>query len=86
MNLLKHYFSWRQSSTFASSPRVVASPQVAVRNVRRDATKDLQKLEKAGSSKDIIADYCDTIDNLTKKYVEKIETAVAEKEKDIMTV
>lgn len=60
--------------------------KVAVRNVRRDATKDLQKLEKAGSSKDTIADYCDTVDKMTKEYIEKIDKAVAAKEKDVMSV
>lgn len=61
--------------------------QVALRNVRRDATKQLQKLEKDGTSgKDTIETACKAMDELTNKYVGKIDAAVKAKEEDIMKV
>jgi len=55
--------------------------------VRRDATKQLQKLEKDGTSgKDTIETACKGMDDLTNKYVAKIDAAVKAKEDDIMKV
>eukprot|EP00976_Prorocentrum_cordatum_P087974 1187120-Prorocentrum_minimum.AAC.5 len=61
--------------------------QVALRNVRRDATKQLQKLEKDGSSsKDMCAAYCEAMDELTNTYVKKVEELIKKKEAEVMKV
>ncbi|KAK3266472.1 hypothetical protein CYMTET_24907 [Cymbomonas tetramitiformis] len=61
--------------------------KVALRNVRRDANKELSKLEKDGtSSKDTVAEYNKVIDDLTSSYVKKIEAIVKSKEEEILKV
>ena len=61
--------------------------KVAVRNVRRDMTDDLKKLEKSENlPEDTVKDNQDKIQKLTDKYTGIIDGAVAEKEKEVMTV
>ena len=61
--------------------------RVAVRNIRRDAIDSVRKQEKNSElSKDEAADVQDSIEKLTKKYIAKIDEALAAKENDIMTV
>ncbi len=61
--------------------------KVAVRNIRRDMTDDLKKLEKSENlPEDIVKDNQDKIQKLTDKYTGIIDKAVAEKEKEVMTV
>ena len=61
--------------------------KVAVRNVRRDMTDDLKKLEKSENlPEDTVKDNQDKIQKLTDKYTGIIDGAVAEKEKEVLTV
>ena len=61
--------------------------KVAVRNVRRDANDAVKKMNKAGDiSDDELSNTEDDIQKLTDKFVEKIDKAVDEKTKEIMTV
>ena len=61
--------------------------KVAVRNVRRDMTDDLKKLEKSENlPEDTVKDNQDKIQKLTDKYNGIIDGAVAEKEKEVLTV
>lgn len=61
--------------------------KVAVRNVRRDANDYFKKQQKANEiSEDEEKDYEDQVQKLTDKYVEKIDSAVENKSKEIMTV
>ncbi len=61
--------------------------KVAVRNVRRDANDFLKKQQKANEiSEDEQKDYEDKVQKLTDKYVDKIDAAVENKSKEIMTV
>ena len=61
--------------------------KVAVRNIRRDMTDDLKKLEKSENlPEDTVKDNQDKIQKLTDKYTAIIDKAVAEKEKEVMTV
>lgn len=61
--------------------------KVAVRNVRRDANDQIKKLEK---DKDITEDeskaYQDDIQKITDEKIKDIDSSVANKEKDIMTI
>jgi ribosome recycling factor len=61
--------------------------RVSVRNVRRDAIDSVRKQEKNSDiSKDESRDLQDKIQQLTDKYVAKIDELLAVKEKDITTV
>ena len=61
--------------------------KVAVRNIRRDMTDDLKKLEKEENlPEDAVKDNQDKIQKLTDKYVKIIDEIAAEKEKEVMTV
>ena len=61
--------------------------KVAVRNIRRDMTDDLKKIEKNEKlPEDAVKDTQDKIQKVTDKYTGIIDKAVAEKEKEVMTV
>ena len=61
--------------------------KVAVRNVRRDMTDDLKKLEKSENlPEDVVKDGQDEIQKLTDKYVKIIDSVASEKEKEVLTV
>lgn len=61
--------------------------KVAIRNIRRDMTDNLKKLEKSENlPEDVVKDNQDKIQKLTDKYTANIDTAVAAKEKEVMTV
>lgn len=57
--------------------------KVAIRNVRRDANDSLKKLDL---SEDELKGYQDDVQKLTDDFIKKIDTAVSEKEADVMTL
>ena len=67
--------------------RLGEDAKVAVRNVRRDMVDDLKKLEKSENlPEDFVKDKQDEIQKLTDKYTKHIESAVEDKEKEVLTV
>ena len=62
------------------------SGRVAVRNIRRDGMEALKKMKADGQSEDENKRQGEEVQKLTDDYVKKIDTMLAEKEKDIMTV
>ena len=59
--------------------------KVAVRNIRRDMTDNLKKIEKNENlPEDMVKDNQDKIQKLTDKYTGNIDNAVATKEKEVM--
>ena len=61
--------------------------KVAIRNVRRDMVDSLKKIEKEENlPEDAVKDNQDKIQKLTDKYVGMVDSQVAEKEKEVMTV
>lgn len=61
--------------------------KVAIRNIRRDATSDLEKLKKAENlSEDDVKTRQDKIQKLTDKYTGQLDQLVSEKEKEVMEV
>ena len=61
--------------------------KVAMRNVRRDANETFKKMEKAGEmSEDDLKLGTEKIQKITDKMIEKIDAAVENKTKEIMTV
>ncbi len=61
--------------------------KVAIRNIRRDMVDKLKKIEKDENlPEDAVKDNQDKIQKITDKYTDNIDKAVAEKEKEVMTV
>lgn len=59
--------------------------KVAIRNIRRDGNDAFKKLDKE-ISEDEIKDLTDSLQKITDKYIDKIEAAIDEKCKEILTV
>jgi ribosome recycling factor len=67
--------------------KVCEDTKVAIRNIRRDMTDELKKLEKAENlSEDTVKDNQDKIQKLTDKYSKIADDNSSEKEKEVMTV
>lgn len=61
--------------------------KVAVRNVRRDSTEAVKKLEKTDNlPEDAIKDGQDQIQKITDKFIKVIEETVTSKEKEVMEI
>lgn len=60
--------------------------KVGVRNDRKNANNEIKKLEKEGLSEDLAKNTEVDIQELTDKYIKKIDEMLAIKEKEIMTV
>jgi len=61
--------------------------KIALRNVRRDAVASLKKMEKDKLlTEDELEVWEEKVQKLTDKFVEKIDQAAAEKEKDVMHI
>jgi ribosome recycling factor len=63
------------------------SARVSVRNIRRDGMDGLKAAQKDGEiSEDEQKRHSDSVQKLTDEYTKKIDTMLADKEKEIMTV
>ncbi len=62
------------------------SARVSVRNIRRDGMEALKKEKANGQSEDENKRQGEEVQKLTDTHIQKIDTMLAEKEKDIMTV
>ncbi len=61
--------------------------KIAVRNVRRDSTEAVKKLEKSDNlPEDAIKDGQEQIQKVTDKFIKIIEQTVSEKEKEVMEI
>ncbi|KAL3517578.1 hypothetical protein ACH5RR_020167 [Cinchona calisaya] len=61
--------------------------KVALRNIRRDAIKSYEKLEKEKKlSEDNVKDLSSDLQKVTDEYMKKIESLYKQKEKELMTV
>ncbi|WP_026510783.1 MULTISPECIES: ribosome recycling factor [unclassified Butyrivibrio] len=60
--------------------------KVAVRNIRRDGNDSFKKLKGSDVSEDEIAEMEDDLQKITDQFVKKIDKAIEEKSKEIMTV
>ena len=60
--------------------------KVAVRNVRRDGNDAFKKLKGTEVSEDEINDLNEELQKITDKFIKDIDTAVEEKNKEVMTV
>ena len=77
----------RRRETAKEVKKIGEDTKVAIRNIRRDMTDDLKKIEKSENlPEDTVKDNQDKIQKLTDKYTGIIDKAVADKEKEVMTV
>lgn len=77
----------RRKETAKEVKKYGEESKVAIRNVRRDMSDALKKLEKSENlPEDVVKDNQDKIQKLTDKYTGKIESMVSEKEKEVLTV
>lgn len=77
----------RRKQILKQAKSVGEEAKVAVRNIRRGANDEVKKLEKAKTiSEDLSRNVADDIQKATDKTIKDIESVVAAKEKDIMTV
>lgn len=60
--------------------------KVAIRNIRRDGNDALKKLGKSDVSEDEIKELEEKVQKMTDQYIKKVDQAVEEKSKEIMTV
>ena len=67
--------------------KIAEEAKVAIRNIRRDLTDDVKKLEKSENlPEDVVKDGQDEIQKLTDKYVKIIDGVASEKEKEVLPV
>ena len=67
--------------------KVCEDSKVAIRNIRRDMTDELKKLEKSENlPEDLVKDKQDKIQKLTDKYSKIADDLSSEKEKEVLTV
>lgn len=65
----------------------IEGAKVMMRNVRAESKKEIDDQEdEAGISEDMIKADLDTLEKMTKEYMEKIDHLSADKEKELMTV
>ena len=77
----------RRRETVKEVKKIGEDTKVAVRNARRDMTDDLKKIEKEENlPEDLVKDTQEKIQKLTDKYTGIIDTEVAAKEKEVLTI
>jgi ribosome recycling factor len=60
--------------------------KVSIRNIRRDANESIKKLQKDGLPEDMAKDGEAKIQQVTDKFIARVDEVLAVKEKEIMTV
>jgi ribosome recycling factor len=77
----------RRKELVKIAAKYAESGKVSIRNIRRDAIDTVKRQEKDKEvSEDQSRDTQDKIQKLTDKYIAEVDKALADKEKDIMTV
>ncbi|HEY9817510.1 MAG TPA: ribosome-recycling factor, partial [Candidatus Obscuribacterales bacterium] len=77
----------RRKELVKVASKIAEEGKVALRNIRRDAVDEVRKQEKNSDiSEDESRDQQDTIQQITDKFVKKIDELLSAKEKDITTV
>lgn len=66
--------------------KVGEEAKVAVRNIRRDCDQDIKKSKDSGVSEDEVKRKMDDLQKLTDRYVKEIDSAIKEKEKEILEI
>ncbi len=77
----------RRKELVKVTKKIAEEGRVAIRNIRRDGIEDFKKLEKkAEITEDDLKSLEEDMQDLTDKYIEKINKILAQKESEIMEV
>jgi ribosome recycling factor len=77
----------RRKELARTAHKYAEGARVAVRGVRRDGMEQIKGFEKKHEiGEDVARDWHDVVQKLTDDYIKRIDTALAEKEKDIRQV
>ena len=76
----------RRRDLVKNAKKEAENGKVSLRNIRRDANESIKKLQKDGLSEDMAKDAEAEVQKTTDSYSNKIESILADKEKEIMTV
>lgn len=60
--------------------------KISIRNIRKEANDNLKSLLKEGASEDMIKSAEESVQELTDKFIKKIDSLMEKKEQDIMTI
>jgi len=60
--------------------------KVSIRNARRDTNDEFKKLQKSGTSEDMVKSAEIEVQELTDEFSKKVDELIEKKEKDVMTV
>lgn len=64
----------------------IENGKIKVRNIRKDTNESLKKLIKTGTPEDDVKKAETTVQNLTDKFIKKLDEMLASKEKELLTV
>lgn len=77
----------RRKETAKDVKKFGESAKIVIRNIRRDMSDDLKKLEKSENlAEDSVKDNQEKIQKLTDKFTASIDKMVSDKEKEVLTV
>ena len=77
----------RRKELVKTVKKVGEEGKVAIRNIRRDSTDTLKKLEKSENiPEDEVKKAQDKIQKITDKYIREMDDVVAEKERDVLSI
>jgi ribosome recycling factor len=62
------------------------SGKVSIRSIRKETNEELRKLLKEGASEDDVKKAEEKVQQLTDNHIQKVDSLIADKEKEIMTV
>lgn len=76
----------RRKNLVKMTKTVAEDARIGIRNARREANEEIKSLQKKGLAEDIAKEAEAKVQKLTDDYNGKVESLLATKEKDIMTV
>lgn len=76
----------RRKSLVKQANKEGENAKISIRTARKESNESLKKLLKTGLAEDMEKDAEEIVQKFTDEYVKKIDTLVAAKEKDIMTI
>ncbi len=76
----------RRKELVKKAGKMAEQARIAIRNIRHEALKELDKLKKEGFSEDEIKRAKDQIDKITQKYVKEVDELLKAKEKEILSL
>lgn len=76
----------RRRDLVKKSKEEAENSKVGIRSARREAIDDAKKLQKEGVSEDLVKKFESDIQELTNKYIAKVDKLFEAKEADIMTI